>query len=56
LEAAGMQPTTAAGLVEVNASMHNGELFRDYYEKPPVLGKVKMADFAKEFATTFTQK
>ena len=56
LEAAGMQSQTAAGLVELNASMHNGELFRDYYEKAPVLGKVKMADFAKEFAITFTQK
>jgi uncharacterized protein YbjT (DUF2867 family) len=55
LEAAGMASHTAAGLVAVNATMHTGELFRDYYEKKPVLGKIKMADFAKEFAVAFAQ-
>lgn len=56
LEAAGMAPRMAAGLVELNASIHSGILFNDYFEqKSPVLGKIKMADFAKEFAATFTQ-
>jgi len=56
LEAAGMPPRTAALFVELNASIHTGELLRDYFkERPPVTGKVKMTDFAKEFAVTFTQ-
>ncbi|HMI61537.1 MAG TPA: NAD(P)H-binding protein, partial [Puia sp.] len=28
----------------------------DYYRNKPKLGKVKLTDFAKEFATTFNQK
>lgn len=56
LEAAGMAPRNAGGLVELNASIHTGELFRDYFEKKtPVTGKVKMTDFAREFAATFTK-
>ncbi|WP_295720356.1 NAD(P)H-binding protein [Mucilaginibacter sp.] len=54
LEAAGMQPGIAAGLVEMYASQHNGVLTEDYYRnKPAVMGKVKLTDFAKEFAAAF---
>ena len=54
LEAAGMQPAVAAGLVEMYASQHNGVLTEDYYRnKPAVIGKVKLTDFAKEFAAAF---
>lgn len=54
LEAAGMQPRIAAGLVEMYASLHNGALDEDYYRnKPAVMGKVKLTDFAKEFAAAF---
>ena len=54
LELAGMAPTSAAGLVELNTSMHNGKLFQNYYlNKPRVMGSVKMTDFAKEFAAAF---
>ena len=54
LEAAGMQPRIAAGLVEMYASLHNGALGEDYYRnKPAVMGKVKLTDFAKEFAAAF---
>jgi uncharacterized protein YbjT (DUF2867 family) len=50
----GMSPVLAAGLVEMNAAMHNGKLFEDYEEyKPAVFGKVKMADYAQEFAKIF---
>ena len=57
LEAFGMPKQLAAGFVEMNASMHRGELFQDYYlNGPHVMGKVKLTDFAKEFATTFNQK
>ena len=53
LEKIGMNPGIAAGLAEMNASMHNGKLFEDYYKDKPVLGKVKLTDFAIEFATAF---
>lgn len=55
LEAAGMNPTIAAGLVEMQASIHNGKLLEDYYRNKPRLGKVKMKDFAKEFAVAFSK-
>jgi uncharacterized protein YbjT (DUF2867 family) len=54
LEAIGMNPDRAAGLVEMFASQHKGLLTEDYYRhRPDVLGRIKMADFAKEFATAF---
>ncbi len=54
LESAGMNPQIAAGLVEMYASLHSGLLAEDYYRnKPMVMGKVKLADFAKEFAAAF---
>jgi uncharacterized protein YbjT (DUF2867 family) len=54
LEAAGMNPQIAAGLVEMYASLHSGVLAEDYYRnQPKVMGKVKLADFAKEFAAAF---
>ncbi|MES2278796.1 MAG: NAD(P)H-binding protein [Bacteroidota bacterium] len=57
LVTAGMNPQIAAGLVEMYASLHTGLLAEDYYRnKPAVMGKIKMTDFAKEFAATFNQK
>jgi uncharacterized protein YbjT (DUF2867 family) len=52
----GMNPLAAAGLVEMFASQHSGALTADYYLNRPALGKVKLKDFAKEFAATFLQK
>jgi uncharacterized protein YbjT (DUF2867 family) len=50
----GMAPVLAAGLVEMNAAMHCGKLFEDYRQHTPtVFGKVKMADYAKEFAKIY---
>jgi len=52
----GMNPTIAAGLVEMYKSLHTGLLAEDYYaNKPSVMGKVKMTDFAKDFAVAFKQ-
>jgi nucleoside-diphosphate-sugar epimerase len=45
----------AVGIVEMNAAMHSGLVDEDYYRHRPVLGKVKMADFAKEFAAVYHQ-
>jgi uncharacterized protein YbjT (DUF2867 family) len=54
LESAGMNPQIAAGLVEMYASLHSGLLAADYYRtQPTVMGKVKLVDFAKEFAAAF---
>jgi uncharacterized protein YbjT (DUF2867 family) len=57
LEAIGMNRQIAAGLVEMYASLHSGLLAEDYYRnKPEVLGKIKLEEFAREFAAAFTQK
>ena len=54
LEGAGMNSQIAAGLVEMYASLYSGLLAEDYYRhKPTVMGKVKLKDFAKEFAVVF---
>jgi len=52
---AGMNPQTAKGLVEMNAGRRGGLLYEDYNRNKPTLGKVKMKDFAKEFATAFNK-
>jgi uncharacterized protein YbjT (DUF2867 family) len=49
----GMSEACAKGMVEMNAGMHNGSVNEDYFlHRPKVMGKVKMKDFAKEFAAT----
>lgn len=53
--AIGMNPKIAEGLVEMNASRRGGVLYEDYYRHRPELGKVKMKDFAKEFAAVYNQ-
>lgn len=54
LETAGMNSEIAAGFVEMYAGFHSGLLPEDYYRnKPAVIGKVKLEDFAKEFAAAF---
>ncbi|HWZ04529.1 MAG TPA: hypothetical protein VNX40_13020, partial [Mucilaginibacter sp.] len=57
LVANGMNPKIAAGMAEMFAAQHSGELTADLYRnKPAVLGKVKLTDFAKEFAAVYNQK
>jgi uncharacterized protein YbjT (DUF2867 family) len=52
----GMSESTAKLLVDMNAGMHNGSVQEDYYlHRPKVMGKVKMKDFAKEFAAFYNQ-
>ena len=52
----GMNPKIAAGLVEMNASGQTGVLYEDYYRNQPILGKVKLAEYAKEFAAVYNQQ
>ncbi|MDF7815647.1 NmrA family NAD(P)-binding protein [Hymenobacter sp. YC55] len=53
LEQNGVPAPAAAGVVELYASIHSGKLGEDYELHKPVMGKVKLADFAKEFAAAF---
>ena len=52
----GMNPKIAEGLVEMYAGLQSGLLAQYYYDnKPAKMGKVKMKDFAKDFARTYNQ-
>lgn len=52
----GMQPKIAQGLVEMYAGLYNGSLGEDYYRnRPAVMGKVKLTNYAKEFAAIYNQ-
>ena len=54
MEEKGMPPHIAANFVELGASIHSGALRQDYdLHKPIAMGKVKLEDFAKEFAAAF---
>ncbi len=51
MEQHGMQAHIVANFVEMGASIHSGVLRQDYdLHKPTVMGKVKLEDFAKDFA------
>ena len=55
LLAAGFNPQAAKGLVEMNTGRRNN-LYDDYNQHKPTLGKVKLKDFAKEFAAVYNSK
>ncbi len=50
---AGMNEWIANGFVEMQAAQGNGSLYEDYYRNKPTLGKVKLVNFAKEFALVY---
>ena len=54
--ASGMNPKIAEGLVEMNASTHTGKLYEDYFRNRPQPGRVKLTEFAKEFATAYNRE
>ena len=53
--AAGMNPQTAKGFVEMNAGRRNSALYEDYYLHRPILGKSKLKEFTKEFASEYNK-
>jgi uncharacterized protein YbjT (DUF2867 family) len=55
-KAFGMNESVASEFVEMNASIHSGKFYEDYNRNKPTLGKVKMKDFAKEFAAVYHQQ
>ncbi|MBB6330998.1 uncharacterized protein YbjT (DUF2867 family) [Chryseobacterium sediminis] len=49
----GFNEQVSKGFVETQAAQRSGILYEDYDQHPPVLGKVKLADFAREFAEVY---
>jgi len=57
LEATGLNSPIVSNLIELYACLHSGELTRDYERnKPGKFGKVKLVDFAKEFAIAYKNR
>lgn len=56
LQASGVSAEVAKLLVEMQENMHNGKAQKDYYLDRPVLGKRKLRDFAREYASWYHQK
>lgn len=57
MEAHGVPSLLAAGLTEMFASLHDGTMAEDFHlNKPAVTGKVKLTDFAEDFAAAVKQK
>ena len=46
----------AETLVEMQAAMHSGRTLENFHRSKPKMGKVKLADFAKEFAAAYHKK
>lgn len=49
----GMPAAIAEAMVEMQGSQKSGKLSQDYYRNRPALGRVKLAEFAKEFAAAY---
>jgi len=56
LEKAGLPPRSCELLVELQAGHHKGLIAEDYYKHRPVLGRIKLKDFAKDFAAAFKKQ
>ncbi|NIG54078.1 NAD(P)H-binding protein [Chitinophaga sp. Cy-1792] len=56
LLAAGLQPQLAKGLTEMYSQSNRAVLYEDYEQhRPARFGKIKMKDFAKDFAVAFVK-
>ncbi len=53
LKMAKLPEKLAETLVEMQAVMHSGKALENFHKNQPKMGKVKLADFAKEFATVY---
>ncbi|ASZ13920.1 NAD(P)H-binding protein [Chitinophaga pendula] len=52
----GFNEQVAKGFVAFQASQRSGIFYEDYYQHRPVLGKVKLNDFVKEFAKVYQEE
>lgn len=50
---AGLSEEVARNYVEMGTAIRSGAMTEDYFKHKPVLGKVKIADFAKEFTFVY---
>ncbi|MFD0939553.1 NmrA family NAD(P)-binding protein [Pedobacter boryungensis] len=55
LQRVGFSSQGAEGLAAMNQGRMSGVLYDDYNKNKPTLGKVKLTDFAKDFAMVFNQ-
>jgi len=56
LKMAKLPEKLAETLVEMQAAMHSGKTLENFHHNKPKMGKVKLSDFAKEFAAVYHQK
>ena len=56
LKMAKLPEKLAETLVEMQAAMHSGQPLENFHRNQPRMGKVKLADFAKEFAEVYHQQ
>lgn len=56
MEKHGLSADTITNIIQLNASIHNGKMREDYDLHQPELGKVKIEDFAKEFALAYNNQ
>jgi uncharacterized protein YbjT (DUF2867 family) len=52
---AGLPAEIANNYVEMGNAMNSGKMLEGFLNHPPVLGQVKLSDFAKQFAATYQQ-
>ena len=55
LKMAKLPEKLAETLVEMQAAMHSGKALENFHRNKPVMGKVKLLDFAQEFASVYHQ-
>ena len=56
LKMAKMPQELADNMVQMQAAMHSGAALKNFHKNNPKMGKVKLADFAKEFAIAYNQQ
>ncbi len=56
LKMAKLPQKLAETLVEMQSAMHAGKPLENFHQNNPKMGKIKLVDFAKEFATVYNQK
>lgn len=55
LKMAKMPLDLAENMVEMQAAMHSGAALKNFHQNHPKMGKIKLKDFAKEFAKAYHQ-
>lgn len=56
LKMAKMPEKLAAAMVEMQAAMHSGKTLENFHRNQPKMGRIKLADFAREFAAAYNAK